>query len=305
MTRVRRQARPAGERRWSTTLIPLAVAAVLGTAFCLASSAPMTSGGAARGPAAAAGDTRSAPSATVAGTGRSEGRSAVATPSTAPAAPAAAAEPALGRLARPVVPPCTFGDVPAPHRSLDGWASTIVDTEHALPASYVPPDLVPVAESGIGGWGLVRSFVIADLRALASASSAAGHPLAVQSAYRSRSRQAEVFASWVHQSGEADARRFSARAGHSEHQLGTAVDVRSANGGAPWSDGFATSPTGRWVATHAVEFGFVLSYPEGAEAATCYGAEAWHLRYVGRDQAAQVAASGLTLREWLYSQSGP
>ena len=33
---------------------------------------------------------------------------------------------------------------------------------------------------------------------------------------------------------------------------------------------------------------------------TCYGAEAWHYRYVGRDIAAEVHASGMTLRAWLW-----
>lgn len=30
--------------------------------------------------------------------------------------------------------------------------------------------------------------------------------------------------------------------------------------------------------------------------------EAWHWRYIGRDAAAKVRASGLTLREWLWRQ---
>jgi zinc D-Ala-D-Ala carboxypeptidase len=202
------------------------------------------------------------------------------------------------------VPACRFGDAPAVHAGLDDWARTIVDTEHALPADYAPPDLVSVSRAGIDGWGLVRSFVIEDLRALAGAARAAGNPIAVQSAYRSVSRQAEVYAGWVAQAGEAEARRFSARPGHSEHQLGTAIDVRAAAGGAPWTGSFGSTAAGTWVAKHAADFGFVLSYPAGAEQVTCYGAEAWHLRYVGRAEAAAVVASGLTLREWLFAHAG-
>lgn len=202
------------------------------------------------------------------------------------------------------VPACRFGNEPAPHAGLRDWASTIVDTDHALPTAYAPRDLVPVSEAGIGGWGLVRSFVIDDLRALAAAARQAGNPIAVQSAYRSADRQADVYAGWVAQSGEAAARRFSARPGHSEHELGTAIDVRAAAGGAPWSGSFGSTAAGRWTAAHAVEFGFVLSYPAGREDATCYGAEAWHLRYLGRERAVAVAASGLTLREWLFVHAG-
>lgn len=202
------------------------------------------------------------------------------------------------------VPVCRYADAPAPHAGLDEWASTIVDTIGELPEGYVPPDLVPVGRAGIAGGGLVRAIVIDDLRALADAAAHAGNPLAVQSAYRSRTRQAEVFGAWVARSGEAEARRFSARPGHSEHQLGTAIDLRAAAGGAPWSGSFGSTAAGRWLREHAPAFGFVLSYPAGAESLTCYGAEPWHIRYVGRERAAAVAASGLTLREWLWSNVG-
>ena len=198
------------------------------------------------------------------------------------------------------LPPCRYDNLPAPHAALAEWATTIVDTGFALPSGYHPRDLVPVGQAGIGGWGLVRSFVIDDLRALARAANAAGNPVSVQSAYRTRARQAEVFAGWVASAGEDGARRFSARPGHSEHQLGTALDLRAAAGGAPWSGAFGATAAGRWLAKHAHEFGFVLSYPKGADAATCYGAEAWHVRYVGRSIAAEVEASGLPLRVWLW-----
>ncbi len=196
-------------------------------------------------------------------------------------------------------PTCRHGDRPAINAAYDEWATTIVDTDYALPAGYRPPDLVPATETGIAGWALVRSFVIEDLRALGRAAEAAGNPLEIQSGHRSRERQAEVYAGWVASSGEADARRFSARPGHSEHQLGTALDFRAAAGTAPWS-GFGDTAAGRWLAKHAHEFGFVLSYPAGAEALSCYGAEAWHVRYVGRAMAAEVEASGLPLRAWLW-----
>jgi len=208
----------------------------------------------------------------------------------------------LGRAAASGLglPACTYDDVPAGHAGYKEWATTLVDTAFDLSDDYRPPDLVPTTQAGLGGWGLVRSFVIDDLRALADAARAAGNPLAVQSAYRSYARQAEVFAGWVASSGERQARRFSARPGHSEHQLGTALDLRAASGGAPWSGSFGDTQAGHWLANHATEFGFVLSYPVGAEDRTCYGGEPWHIRYVGPDMAAEVAASGLTLREFLW-----
>ena len=45
-----------------------------------------------------------------------------------------------------------------------------------------------------------------------------------------------------------------------------------------------------------------MSYPKGKTTLTCYMYEPWHYRYVGRDVAAKVRASGLTLREYLWRQ---
>ena len=59
---------------------------------------------------------------------------------------------------------------------------------------------------------------------------------------------------------------------------------------------------GRWLARNAADFGFVMSYPKGASDVSCYAAEPWHFRWIGRDRAAAVVASGLTLREWLWRE---
>ena len=52
---------------------------------------------------------------------------------------------------------------------------------------------------------------------------------------------------------------------------------------------------------HAWEYGFVMSYPKGKIDVTCYDFEPWHFRYVGRELAAQIHASGLTPREYLWA----
>ena len=119
---------------------------------------------------------------------------------------------------------------------------------------------------------------------MAAQAVADGIPLRIRSAYRSESRQADVFKGWARQVGRKKALRVSARAGHSEHQLGTTIDfARSAD--APWDGNFAATPTGRWLARNAAEFGFVMSYPKGASSVTCYAAEPWHFRWIGRARA--------------------
>ena len=203
----------------------------------------------------------------------------------------------------PPLPACRYADEPAAHTAYDDWQRTIVDTRSRLPKGYAPPDLVAVSRAGLSGGGSIRRIAIADLRALAKAGRTAGVRLAVESAYRGEARQRSTFAGWVRTSGEAEAKRFSARAGHSEHQLGTAIDFRAAGGGSPWTHAFARSRHALWLAANAWRFGWIQSYPTGAEAQTCYGDEVWHYRYVGRDVAAEVHASGMTLRAWLWLQA--
>jgi D-alanyl-D-alanine carboxypeptidase len=54
------------------------------------------------------------------------------------------------------------------------------------------------------------------------------------------------------------------------------------------------------MAANAWRYGFVMSYPAGSFAVTGYDYEPWHYRYVGRDVAAAVRASGVPLRQYLW-----
>ncbi len=84
----------------------------------------------------------------------------------------------------------------------------------------------------------------------------------------------------------------AARPGHSEHRLGTTIDIEGGEA---------------WFATHSWRYGFVMSYPPGRIPGwTCYKAEPWHFRYLGRETAGAIDLSGLSLREWLWDrQPGP
>ncbi len=248
-----------------------------------------------RGPADAGAPT--SPGAPSPGSDRPSAKGITSASSATPVAPVPSSSPT--ETMRPL-PACRYADARATHATYDEWQRTIVDTTSRLPKGYVPPDLVAVSRAGMSGGGSIRRIAIADLKALAGAGREAGVRLAVESAYRSESRQQRTYAGWVRASGEAEAQRFSARAGHSEHQLGTAIDFKAAGGGSPWTDAFARSRQALWLAANAWRFGWIQSYPAGTDTQTCYGGEAWHYRYVGREVAADVHASGMTLRAWLW-----
>jgi D-alanyl-D-alanine carboxypeptidase len=187
------------------------------------------------------------------------------------------------------------------HTAYEDWQITLVDTIYMVSSSYAPPDLT---STGLPGGGSIRAITKDDLTAMAAAAAAAGAPLQVASAYRSYSTQVSTFNYWVGQAGRAAALLASARPGHSEHQLGLAIDFTSAGGAAPWTyNDWATTTAGHWMAVNAWQYGWVISYPKGSSPSiTCYQYEPWHYRYVGRDEAAAIHDSGLTTRAYLWSQ---
>jgi zinc D-Ala-D-Ala carboxypeptidase len=196
---------------------------------------------------------------------------------------------------------CAVADEPVVGDPSEDWATVVVDTERRLPEDFVPPDLVSVREAGFDSNEQVRRIVIDDLAALRTDAETRGTPIVLVSAYRSFLYQQTLYEQRANDEGEAAAQLHIARAGHSEHQLGTTVDVVDPTD-TELTTAFADTPAGQWVAAHAHEYGFVLSYPSESRTRTCYEFEPWHLRYVGRDTAAAIADSGLTPREWMLAR---
>ncbi len=205
--------------------------------------------------------------------------------------------------AAPNLPSCKVADTLTKHRTLADWDRALLDTRYRLSSRHVPADLRSTAAAGLNGGSRVRKVVVADLKAMTRAARAAGARFAIQSGYRSYATQKDTFARWVRIQGYERALRESARAGHSEHQLGTTIDFRSVGGAAPWDYAdWGTTKAGKWLKKHAWKYGFVMSYPKGESSVTCYAYEPWHYRYVGRAAAKAIHDRGLTTREYLWRQ---
>lgn len=247
------------------------------------------------------------------GTAPGDAQGEQATTAEAPAPPEDAGPPTTEAPPAAPLPACGYGDEPAPYAGVHEWRHTLLDTTFRLDADYVPDDLVelqaalahlaPGEVMAAAGHRLRRSAAN-DLVALFQAAEAAGVQLAVQSAYRSYEYQASTFQYWTDLEGREEALRTSARAGHSEHQLGTSVDLRSRHGPPAWDlEDWATTPEGAWVMDHAHHYGFVLSYPEGEEHRSCYAYEPWHYRYLGRELAEEIHATGDPPRVYLWQHA--
>jgi zinc D-Ala-D-Ala carboxypeptidase len=219
----------------------------------------------------------------------------------------------------------------------------------ALPPAYAPSDLVDLsghartaAECESARECLRRDAATALNRMLAEMKAAkmAGY---VVSSFRGFGTQCWVFASWASKArgGFCEATEQSALPGHSQHQLGTTVDLFTSDwaargnvtGEGVFRNGFGCSAGGTWIDDNAWRFGFVLPYPihpddrkDGSrcesrrdrsvpiDPKTGYKNEPWHLRFIGIEAAARYReawkASGpgtpdeITLEQWLRGERG-
>ena len=71
--------------------------------------------------------------------------------------------------------------------------------------------------------------------------------------------QRTLYSRYVSQNGKVWADNYSARAGHSEHQTGFAIDITSKSVNNQLSEKFGSTPEGKWLAKNAHRFGFILS----------------------------------------------
>jgi len=167
----------------------------------------------------------------------------------------------------------------------DPYLTLLVDKTHPLSADYEPADLVPLTgpsyTTSRSGFRL-RAEAAAALETMAKAANAEGVGLLVSSTYRSYNYQKTVYERIVTELGQEAADRESARPGHSQHQLGLAVDFGSID------DSFAATTASRWLAANAARFGWSLSYAYGMETITGYRWESWHYRYVGIPAATMI-----------------
>jgi len=153
-----------------------------------------------------------------------------------------------------------------------------------LPLEYAPSDLVelpPRIRARSGKLQLRRESASA-LLAMLDAAAAEGVSIKAISAYRSGGIQQRLYNDAIRRAGPGQ--RFSAPPGHSEHQLGTTVDlVDPANNAAdPLTEAFAATSQSRWLEQNAARFGFRRSYYPSNVAETGYISEPWHWRYIGR-----------------------
>jgi len=185
--------------------------------------------------------------------------------------------------------------------------TVLVNKKFSLPEDYAPDDLVyadvPFIFEEMLEKRKMRKEAAEALKELFAAAEEDGIHLAGVSAYRSHAYQKALFESYVKRDGYEKARTYSALPGTSEHETGLAIDVSGSDGKCAAEDCFAGTPEAEWLEDNAHRFGFIIRYPKGKESITGYQYEPWHLRYVGKEAAEDIAKQGITLEEYLGEAS--
>lgn len=194
--------------------------------------------------------------------------------------------------------------------SLDDPASlwVVTNKQRPLPASYTPSGLrqpsVPVRASGSNEM-LLRDEAASGVEQMVTAAASQGISLMLVSGYRSYGLQQAVYGGNVAREGQANADKTSARPGHSEHQTGLAADLGLKSRQCELDQCFGQTAGGKWLAEHAHEYGFVVRYPDGQQGVVGYTYEPWHMRFVGKELAAEVQKSGQTLEQFFGLPNAP
>ncbi len=171
-----------------------------------------------------------------------------------------------------------------------------IDKAHAITSSMAP-ELINADTITPGK--KVNKKIYADLLNMVQDAKKAGHTIVINSAYRSYKDQQDTFEYWIkfemnlgstREKAEQIANTYSAKPGHSEHQLGTAMDLTI-----PQCDPFAATCERRqqlenmwkWLRENSYKYGFIISYPQNKESLTGYKYEPWHYRWIGKELAAE------------------
>lgn len=178
---------------------------------------------------------------------------------------------------------------------------------NAISGSYTPPRLVPL-QKPINTRG--RTICMKDEAAeaftkMVEVAKSDGQTIIPTSGHRSHSIQEILYENYLKRNSRLEKYIAVAEPGHSEHHLGTTVDLTSPNinyGSA--SSGFESTSEFTWMTENAHKFGFVMSYPKGKEDVTGYRYESWHWRYMGQELATEIKSSGLTTIEYLDNIGG-
>ncbi len=179
----------------------------------------------------------------------------------------------------------------------------LVNKKRDLASDYKPTDLViPNVKFSFEGKDqkkYLRKEAATALEELFKAGEEENIDLCAVSGYRNYARQELLFNNKVKKVGVEAANKLVARPGQSEHQTGLAMDVSSKSANYSLEADFGQTAEGKWLKENAHKYGFIIRYPKEKVDITGYNYEPWHIRYIGKEVAAEIYEKSITLEEYL------
>lgn len=201
----------------------------------------------------------------------------------------------------PAVPTSAPTPTPVPTATPDTASNDsllkIVNRISCLDQSYVPDDLVQV-DVASSRTIYLRHEAAQALEEMFAAARQDGVNLVLISGYRSYEDETELYNYYVGLYGKDHADIIDDMPGASEHQLGLAVDLGTSDGTCRLDECFDTTGESAWLAANAARYGWILRYPQNKQDVTGVIYSPWNYRYVGKDEAEKITASGLTMEEY-------
>lgn len=177
------------------------------------------------------------------------------------------------------------------HDYLD--VTTLVNKYNKLPDNYEIDDLVTLDKEYSSRGEKIREIAYKDLKIMFDKAREDGINLNVISGYRTSEKQNTLFNNSVKKNGIEHALMYSAKMGHSEHQLGLAIDINTTQ------ESFKNTNEYKWLKNNSYKYGFIERYKENKENITGFAYEPWHYRYIGIDNATKVFTENITYEEYV------
>ena len=125
-----------------------------------------------------------------------------------------------------------------------------------------------------------------------------GFDIDIESGYRSKEQQTEIFNECIKLKGIEHTKKYVAVPSYSEHQTGLALDICLKQNDIFLIEHDLPESFNKFIENNVKDYGFIIRYPLGKERITGYNYEPWHIRYVGKELAIYLTDNNLTLEEY-------
>ena len=181
------------------------------------------------------------------------------------------------------------------------WRLMLVNPDHILPENF-SVDLT-MTKYGYE----VDSRIVDDVTALIEGAAKDNVKLLICYGYRTLEQSQQLFDKQLRkqlsyglsqEAALAEAKRWVAPPGTSDHHTGLALDIVTPEHQV-LNHEFFNTPAGQWMAEHSWEYGFVIRFPKDKQEITGITYEPWHLRFVGKEHAAEMHKNNECLEEYV------